>query len=106
MEAEELQRELKERKLARQEVGEVVEEAVGRWAPAVNLEQRHKRNTSSAQGQPKLSEKIKSVCTRCAVVSEGRQLGKETGGSRGGKARPQIGAVRQIIRNARQVGQV
>lgn len=37
---EEHQRELGEQKWARQGEGEVAEEAVGRWAPAVNLEQR------------------------------------------------------------------
>lgn len=40
-EAEELQQEPKERKWAQRGEEEVVEEAVGHWAPAVNLEQGH-----------------------------------------------------------------
>lgn len=47
VEVEELQQEPKERKWALQEEGEVVEEAVGRWALAVNLERRHEWNTSA-----------------------------------------------------------
>lgn len=43
----ELQRESGEQKWARQGEGEAVEEAVGRWAPAVNLEQRREENTSA-----------------------------------------------------------
>lgn len=91
---------------------EEVEEAAGREAPAANLQWRHEWNTSANNIRLKhlevevIAARVTIVCTGRVVVSEGRQLREEAGGSRGGKARPQIGAVRQIISNTRQVGEV